>query len=252
MQSPAIKGTNTLSEVIAAAVNSIKVSATGVYEGGGLFSGNFDKIIFAENPANSFATVLQIGNKEYKKCTLTEAGKIQIQSTDTFGLVNGQSYSITEKAPYFYDCRPKELNIPETAQPAVWLPRPQKENIFDSNAESYGIELNLILVVSDLCKPQDWKAASEKSYGFTENKFNLYVEKPLSLTVRKLLGALDNFTHQDGDGIKSQIILGEGITQTYVRRFGEAGGLVELGFDESLSGFILEIPMKIYNTLCML
>lgn len=248
MQTPQLSKIHTLTDIISAAVASLRETTTAVYKGAGIFEGDFSKLMFTENPANAFETSLLVNGVIKNGCKLTASNRIVIKNYAGFGV--GVSYSISECAPFFYDCNVKELNLVETAQPAIWLPRPQNVELFNSNAESYGTEINLVLVFSDNADHEDWRVADQRSTGFVENQFNLYIERPQNLTLSKLISKLDNFEYQTGGGFTSQVLRTGNVKQTYVRRFGDAPGLIGLGFDADLSGLTVEIPLKILSTHC--
>lgn len=246
MQSLNLNKTHTVTEIFAEVIDSLKASTSASYSGNGEFEGDFSKFIFTENPANAFETCLEVGSKTQNGCKLVTESKIKVK--DSRGYTIGNTYLIKERAPFFYDCNVKEVNGVETAQPAIWIPRPQEITLTNSNAQSLATEANLLLVLSDNSDHENWRVGDERSTGFYENKFNTYVEKPLNLRLNKLLDRLDNYLYTNG--FTSQITITGDVKQTFVRRFGESVGLVNLGFDANLSGMTVEIPIKIYSTHC--
>jgi hypothetical protein len=255
MQSSNIQGTTTITEIISEVVKKCRESVVLNYVGGGVFEGAISGFLFAANPANSLEKILEISGVKFVNCVLKSATQIKIgRPLLTVGqrepnFVIGTSYLVSELAPYFFDCNIKEQNTADNAQPALWIPRPQKEIFFASNAESLGIEIDLTLVLSDHSKDIDWRVGSGQNNGFSESDFTTYIEKPLRVYFRKIIKTLENFTYNNA----TVVFRGdyEKIESTFIRRFGQDSTLTDLAFDQNLSGLVFVVPLKIFNTDCL-
>jgi hypothetical protein len=254
MKSANVDSSITVSEVIESVINSIRETTTAVYEGYGVFSVFFDSFIFSENPANGMGKWLKVGEvaEPFKKCVLIESGKIKVPNLPRSFEV-GETYTITEADPFFYDGYIKEMNLVEMAYPAIWMPRPQTENIAGSFGESLQTDINLTLMFGDLSDGKGWRDNIGLSKGNVERPFREYIEKPVGLLLRKFINKLDHFVYESGHSRVTVLFQNDKISakSIFIRRFGEQTGLVALGFDENISGFTVEIALSFANIACI-
>lgn len=251
-QSGNIARVNTVSDVLAYAIEKTRAGGTYAATGPTELTGNFDKFIFSGNPANKSDAILQIDGQIYRGCQLLESGDVSVPNAN-FDI--GEDYEVTEYGPFFFDGHVTDLNAIEMAMPAIILPRPQQEQFQFGDANSFESVQDISLAFVDFAEHEKWRSSNYGiRYSERDTKFNQYIEKPLLLRLKRLINELFYLQLDTGGGQLSTIVFEgarEGFaTYTFVPKFGYLDSLKEYGFDENYSGYTVRLQFTIKNSIC--
>lgn len=260
MQSTNVNKHNPLINIVNQVVDECRVTATATVINTDnevvTIEGEFDELIFSENPCNPFAKQLAFefgGNTViFNKAVLVDASTITVPANSNLFLAVDDIVNIKEVDPFLFKGTLKAVAMLQKAQPACIMlagtPSKTEESEFYSSQDADFSRVQFVF--SDFSADFQDKLGSigELDSGYIGQDYQIYIEKPLAAFISKFKAKLSGYVFE-GEGVTTTVEVSSS-SDSFVEFFGRQDNFPDTEL-ENISGWVLDMNIKLYNQTCL-